>query len=228
MSASAKPALLFDLDGTLVDSIELILQSAAHAFGCRAGPGPSRETFAVGIGRPLRDQFAPYCAGSDEVEFLIARYREYQLAHHDRLTTAYPGIAEAVGALAAAGYPLAVVTSKMDAMARRALRHVGLDHAIPLVIGCDATDRHKPDPAPVLLALDRLQTRPEDAIFFGDSPYDMMAGRSAGVTAVAALWGAFPRDDLERAGAHHVLAHPTEIPGFVQRHVGNGRRDGIA
>jgi pyrophosphatase PpaX len=221
-------ALLFDLDGTLVDSIELILQSAKHAFSCRPGPAPTSEAFAAGIGRPLRAQFGPYCESDDDIEFLIARYREFQLEHHDRLTKAYPGIPEAVTALAAAGHPLAVVTSKLDAMARRALAHVGLDQAIPVVIGSDATRRHKPDPDPVLLALERLGVAASEAIFFGDSPYDMEAGRAAGVTPVAVLWGAFSHEELRRAGARHTLAQPSEIPAFVGQFPTHGRAWGTA
>ena len=90
-----------------------------------------------------------------------------------------------------------------------------------LRIGCDATERHKPDPEPVLLALERLDARPADAIFLGDSPYDMQAGRAAGVTAVAALWGAFSRQDLELAGAQFALSQPAELPAFVARFTGD-------
>lgn len=219
-------AVLFDLDGTLVDSIDLIVQSARHAFSCRPGPAPTAEAFAAGIGQPLRAQFGPYCANDEDMEFLIARYREYQFEHHDRLTKAYPGIPEAVTALAGAGHRLAVVTSKLDAMARRALTHVGLDRAIPVVIGCDATTRHKPDPEPVLVALERLGVPASEAIFFGDSPYDMEAGRAAGVTPVAVLWGAFSQEELLRAGARHSLAHPADIPAFVGQFRTNGRADG--
>jgi pyrophosphatase PpaX len=228
MSGFRSPAILFDLDGTLVDSIDLIVRSALHAFSCRPGPSPSAEIFAAGIGRPLRAQFGPYCADDEELDFLVSRYREYQLAHHDRLTRAYDGIPEAIGALAGAGHPLAVVTSKLDAMARRALAHVGLDRSISLVIGCDATTRHKPDPEPVLCALDRLGIAPADAIFFGDSPYDMQAGQAAGVTPVAVLWGAFSREALLDAGARHTLARPAEIPAFVGGFRANGNTGGTA
>jgi pyrophosphatase PpaX len=211
-------AILFDLDGTLVDSIELILSAAEHAFAGRPGRAASREEFRSGIGRPLAEQFGPYCANAEELEALIAAYRGYQLEHHDRLTNAYPGIADAVRELAGAGHALAVVTSKMGAMAQRAVRYVGLESHIPLIVGCDATERHKPDPEPVLFALAHLGIAPADAIFLGDSPYDMEAGRAAGVTTVAALWGAFPREILLDAGAQHALAHPSELTELVRIH----------
>ncbi len=210
-------AVLFDLDGTLVDSIELILSAARHAFASRPGPAPSTAEFAAGIGRPLVDQFGPYASTPEEMEELIVTYREFQLAHHDRLTSAYPGIVETVRVLANEQCAMAVVTSKMTPLARRSLAHVGLQDDIPLVIGCDATERHKPEPEPVLLALERLGASAGDAIFVGDSPYDMAAGRAAGVTPVAALWGAFPRKVLEDAGARYALDAATELPRLVRR-----------
>ncbi len=214
----ARPfAVLFDLDGTLVDSIQLILNAARHAFASRPGPAPSTAEFAAGIGRPLVDQFGPYASTPEEMEALIATYREYQLAHHDRLTSAYPGIVDAVRVLGREQCTLAVVTSKMTAMAQRALIHVGLHADIALVIGCDATERHKPEPEPVLLALERLGASASDAVFVGDSPYDMAAGRAAGVTPVAALWGAFPRRVLEDAGARYALDEAAELPRLVRR-----------
>jgi pyrophosphatase PpaX len=222
MAKARRLAILFDLDGTLVDSIELIVSSARYAFSCREGPAPTTEQFVAGIGQPLVAQLSPYCTNDEEIQFLIAKYREYQLANHDRLTTAYDGIPQAVHTLHAAGHALAVVTSKIEWLAHRALGHVGLAATIGLVIGCDATTRHKPHPEPVLLALERLEMAAADAIFVGDSPYDILAGREAGVTAVAALWGAFPRPALESAGAHFTLERPSELPAFVERFRTNG------
>ena len=217
MPKARRLALLFDLDGTLVDSIELIINSFEHAFASHTGPAPSREEFATGIGRPLAAQFAAYCESADQVQLLISKYREYQLVHHDRLTKPYEGMAEAVVALSVAGHSLGVVTSKIEALALRALKHVRFAEHFRVVVGCDATTRHKPDPEPVLLALERLKMSPENAIFVGDSPYDMQAGRAAGVTAVGVIWGAFTREVLEDAGAQHVLERPSELPGLVER-----------
>ena len=217
MPKARRLALLFDLDGTLVDSIELIINSFQHAFASHTGPAPSREEFATGIGRPLAAQFAQYCESADQVQFLISKYREYQLVHHDRLTKPYDGMAGAVVALSEAGHALGVVTSKVEALALRALKHVGFAEHFRVVVGCDATTKHKPDPEPVLLALERLNMPPEHAIFVGDSPYDIQAGLAAGVTAVGVTWGAFTRQVLEDAGAEHVLEHPSELPGLVAR-----------
>ena len=204
-------ALLFDLDGTLVDSIELILNSARHAFVGFAGRAPSDDEWRAGIGRPLVTMFREFAPDEPEVERLIARYREYQLANHDRLLRAYEGIVPLIGELAAAGHPMALVTSKTDWLAKRALEHVGLGAAIPLIVGCDSCTRHKPHPEPVERALALLGAAPEEALFVGDSPHDVEAGRAAGVHTIGVTWGAFTREEMERSGADVVV---NDVPGL--------------
>ena len=116
--------------------------------------------------------------------------------------------------------PLAIVTSKTGWLARRGLDHVGLASHFEVIVGCDACERHKPDPQPVHLALDRLGYQPPDAVFVGDSVHDMVAGNAAGVTTIAALWGPFSREDLVASHPAHYLRSITELPnllGTVQR-----------
>jgi pyrophosphatase PpaX len=207
--------VLFDLDGTLIDSIELIMNAARHAFGSRAGPAPTDDEFMAGIGQPLLTQFGPYVQTPAEMEHLIAEYRTYQLANHDRLTTLYDGVAEVVDTLRSQGHRLGIVTSKMDAIARRSLKHVGLEGQIEVLVGCDATNRHKPDPEPVRFALERMGSTPEQAVFIGDSPFDVQAGNGAGVQTIAVTWGAFSRDTLMAAEPSFVLERPHEIPPLI-------------
>jgi pyrophosphatase PpaX len=210
-------AVLFDLDGTLVDTLELLLGAVRHAFHGRAGPAPTEEEWRAGIGTPLLRQLAPFAAGPDELQALVGGYRSYQHEHHDRLTRSYPGAAEAVAELRRRGHPVAVVTSKGDQIAHRTLRHVELGDAMHAVIGADSCTRHKPDPEPVRVALERLGYEPADALFVGDSPHDLLAGRAAGVITVAAEWGFFSRATLEAAGADHFLADVRDLPALVER-----------
>ncbi|MFN8571582.1 MAG: HAD-IA family hydrolase [Gemmatimonadaceae bacterium] len=207
--------VLFDLDGTLIDSIALIIQAAHYAFDLHDGPRPTEQEFVAGIGRPLVTQFGPYVRSPEEMATLIANYRTYQLEHHDRLTTLYDGVEDSVVALRSAGHRLGIVTSKMEGIARRSLGHVRLDHHFEVLVGCDATERHKPDPQPVHFALERMGGVPERAVFVGDSPYDLQAGNSAGVTTIAATWGAFPRDTLLAAAPSYVAHRPQEIPDLI-------------
>ena len=103
---------------------------------------------------------------------------------------------------------------------------MGLIGHVDVVIGADSVTRHKPHPEPVLVALERLGAPRETAIFVGDSPHDVAAGNAAGVTTVAALWGPFGRDALERAEPDYIIDRIVELPGLVERiGAGRGRRD---
>ena len=213
-------AVLFDLDGTLVDTIQLLLESVHHAFRDRAAAGrrvPTEAEWIAGIGTPLVAQLRPYVEDDEQLAALVAGYRAYQGEHHDRLTRCYDRVVEVVAALKRRGHPLGVVTSKSNEIARRTLEHVGLLGVMDVVVGADSTARHKPDPTPVLFALDQLGYAPGEAIFVGDSPHDVNAGNAAGVTTVAALWGPFDRATLDVARPGYVIGSITELPGLVGR-----------
>ena len=217
------PALLFDLDGTLVDSIELILTSARYAFVGFAGRAPSDDEWRATIGRPLQTVLREYALNDDaESERLFARYREYQLANHDRLLHAYDGVVAVLRTLAASGHPMAVVTSKSDWLARRALELVGVDDLFPVLVGCDTCVNHKPHPEPVERALALLDVPPELAIFVGDSPHDVESGRAAGVMTVGVTWGAFTREQMATSGADVVIHDIAELPATIEQFMRRG------
>jgi pyrophosphatase PpaX len=217
-----QPALLFDLDGTLVDSIELILSSARHAFIGFDGRAPSDEEWRKGIGRPLLTVLREYAPDESEAQRLLGRYREYQMEHHDRLLTAYEGIVPALRAFAEAGHPMAVVTSKADWLARRALDLVGVSQLFPVLVGCDSCVNHKPHPEPVERALELLAVPASAAIFVGDSPHDVECGRAAGVFTVGVTWGAFGREEMESSGADVVIHAVAELSGLVTQIASRG------
>ncbi len=218
---AARPlAVLFDLDGTLIDSIDLILDSARHAFRSWPGHRPSDEEWLGGVGIPLATMFRCYAAREDEVAQLIARYREHQMANHDRLVRSYEGVADTLSVLRARGHPVAVVTSKSDALAARGLTHVGINGLIDTVVGCDSCSRHKPHPEPVFIALGRLRCEPGEAVFVGDSVHDMEAGNAAGVTTIAALWGPFRREQLVSSGPRHFLDSIGALPALLDEIAG--------
>ena len=191
-----RPTVLFDLDGTLIDSIELILRSARFAFEKLERQCPPDDEWLAGVGIPLFTMFRRYARDEADCAALIGAYREYQFANHDRLVRCYDDVVATVKALQDRGHELAIVTSKSEALAMRGLALVGLARYMDTIVGCDASSRHKPDPEPVRIALHRLDCHPEDAIFVGDSVHDVIAGNAAGVKTVAALWGPFRREDL--------------------------------
>jgi pyrophosphatase PpaX len=208
-------AVLFDLDGTLIDSIDLIVNSALYAFEKCGHPAPAAEEWLADLGLPLQAMFSRFITDESRMADLVAGYREYQLENHDRLVRPYDEVSATLEALHARGLALAVVTSKVERLARRGLAHVGLDGFFDVVVGLESCTRHKPDPEPVQVALDRLGVRPEDAAFVGDSPHDMAAGRAAGVTTVAALWGPFSRAQLASSEPDYYIERMGELLPIV-------------
>jgi len=215
MSTSGTRAILFDLDGTLVDTIELLLSSVRHAFEGRAVRAPTTAEWIAGIGTPLAAQLRPYATDERDLHNLIQSYRAFQRAHHDPLTRCFDGVLPVVKQLSDSGHPLAVVTSKAADIAERTLRYVGLLPFMDVVVALESTQRHKPDPEPVQFALGRLGARAEEAVFVGDSPHDIAAGNAAGVTTIAALWGPFSRAALEVASPRYVLEHIDLLPELL-------------
>ena len=213
----ARPlAVLLDLDGTIVDTVSLILASMRYAFDGRRR-APDDGQWVAGMGMPLRVQLAYWAEDGADLELLVARYRDFQGRHQDATTRAYDGAVAAVAALKARGHPLAVVTGKLAGMAARTLAQVGLDGVVDALVGSDSCPHHKPHPEPVLLALERLGRPPAEGLFVGDSVVDVQAGHAAGVTTVAALWGATAGEVLLAQSPHHALRDVRELPALVER-----------
>lgn len=209
------PALLFDLDGTVVDSIELIIQAAEHAYDGRDGPRPTRPEWMALIGTPLAPMLRRWAVDEADVKFLWDRYRAFQLEHHDRLVSPYPGAVDLIRRLHARGHAMAIVSSKLELGIRRSLDFIGVTDCFGALIGIEATEKHKPEPEPVLLALERLGVRAADAWFIGDSPYDVLAGHAAGVRTIGVLTGPYDRAAMEQARPTHVVHALTEIEPLI-------------
>ncbi|MBA3889395.1 MAG: HAD-IA family hydrolase [Gemmatimonadaceae bacterium] len=189
-------AILFDLDGTLIDSVDLIVQSARHAFTTCDEPVPPDADWLADLGMPLTAMFGRFGASGERLERLIAGYREFQHANHDRLVQPYEAVDTTLARLHAEGFALGIVTSKAEPMAWRGLELLGLAGRFDTIVGLESCTNHKPHPEPVETALARLGMAPTEAVFVGDSPHDMNSGRAAGVTTAAALWGPFSRDQI--------------------------------
>lgn len=216
MVESRPYAVLFDLDGTLIDSIALLLASMRHTFHGRSRQ-PSDAEWIEGLGTPLPKQLTPYVESDEDRERLVNRYRAFQHDNHDRLMAAYTGVIDTLALLYQRGHPMAVVTSKGNTMMERGLKFIGADDYIEVAIGYDSVHIHKPDPFPVRAALEKLAYEPSEAVFVGDSPHDIRSGNDAGVTTIAALWGPFRRDQLEPYHPAHFLADIKELPALLDR-----------
>jgi pyrophosphatase PpaX len=150
------------------------------------------------------------------LEALIATYREYNLANHDRMVRVFPGVVEAVKELRERGIPMGLVTSKARQGALRGLRLVGLDTAMDVLVCADEVTNAKPHPEPVATAVRLLGSEPSSTVYVGDSIHDLHSGRGAGVHTAAVLWGPFTRGQLEAGEPDFWLEHPSELVRLVE------------
>ena len=207
----ALSTFLFDLDGTLIDSIELILRSYRHTMRMHRGHEPPDDVWMTGLGTPLWVQFQHFSDDPAEIEAMVATYRAYNLEHHDKLVRPYAGVVEAVRALRQRGKTLGLVTSKMRSGALRGLQVADLADAFDVIVGSDEVTHPKPHPEPVLTALERLDAPAAGAVFIGDSRHDIECGRAAGVQTAAVLWGPFDRSHLADLRPDYWLERPEDL-----------------
>jgi pyrophosphatase PpaX len=211
--ASTYSTFLFDLDGTIIDSIELILRSYRHTMELHRcnEPMPPDEMWIAGLGTPLWAQFGQITEDKEEIERMVETYRKYNLTHHDALVKPYEGVVDEIRRMKDAGKRLGVVTSKLRDGAMRGLRISLLDDVFDIVVGCDDVTHSKPHPEPVLKAVDELGASCEETVFVGDSRHDMESGRAARVKTAAVLWGPFDRAHLEDLRPDYWLEKPEDL-----------------
>src|SRR6476619_5687497 len=195
-----RSVVLFDLDGTLIDSGPIILASMKHASLAVLGREPDEELVRAAIGGPgLIAQMRALAPA--RVDALAEAYRLHNEPLHETLES-FDGVLDLLPVLKAEGRRLGIVTAKRLRTVGLALdRFPVLAELMDVVIGAEDTERHKPDPDPVREALRRLDADPADAVYVGDSPFDVRAGNAAGVFTIAVGWGGIhPDERLLHAG----------------------------
>jgi pyrophosphatase PpaX len=212
--------VVFDLDGTVVDTVELIVESFRFATRTVLGEVLPDELIIAGVGRPLLAQMESLSV--EHARELYDVYREYNHRRHDELIRGYDGIEEVLDALKAAGRRTGIVTSKSRDTTAMAFRAVGLDDRFDVVVTATDTSEHKPSPAPLLLCLRQLGATADGSIYIGDSPFDIQAGTAAGMATAAVAWGVFGREALLAAGPDFWLDEPRDLLALCLR--GEGAR----
>lgn len=212
--------VLFDLDGTLANTIPLIVASYQHAFREVLGVEVDAARARAWIGRPLLPALLE--ESPEHGHELDVAYRAWNLAHTDDLIERFDGIPDLLAGLTDAGVTCAVVTSKRRLTAQKALQAVGIEHLITVVAALEDTATHKPDPAPLLLGARALNVDPASAVYVGDAVVDVAAAHAAGMPAIAVTWGAGERAALAQAAPGAVVDTVAELAAVLGIHVGAG------
>ena len=205
--------VVFDLDGTLIDSLDLIVASYRHTMETHRGHRLPDQLWISGVGTPLAVQMLEFASGQEEADAMVETYQTHNLANHDRLVRPYPGIREAIETLRDRGIKLAIATSKRATATSMGLRACALpENWFEGVVTSEDVERPKPDAEPVRRALELCdESEPAMAVYVGDSVHDMKSGRAAGVTTAAVLWGPNDRDTLSPTRPDLWLTAPAEI-----------------
>lgn len=213
MSSLRWQTIFFDLDGTLANTIPLIVASYQHAFREVRGVEIEDARARAWIGRPLLGALLE--EDPERGHELDRTYREWNLANTARLIERYAGVPEMLATLTSAGAHVHVVTSKRRDTARLALAGVGIDHLIDVAGALEDTTKHKPDPEPLLAAARSLGIDPTTAVYVGDATVDMLAARAAGMPGIAVTWGAGERDALAATAPETVVDSVGELTAYL-------------
>lgn len=202
-------ALLFDFDGTLLDTNELIIQTFMAVLGEHFPGRYEREDILHFIGPSLEQTFESIDA--ERAVELIAQYRATNKQMHDELVTEYDGVAETLRLLKARGVKMAIVSTKRSANIRHGLKLMGIEEVFEHVISLDEVKNPKPDPEPILLALEKLGASKEEALMIGDNYHDIEGGKNAGVRTAGVVWSIKGEAFLASYEPDYMLQHISDL-----------------
>lgn len=217
MNGMQVKGILFDNDGTLVDTHDLILASFRYATRTVLHREIPDDDLMRKVGQPLAVQMWDFTDDPETQQELLSVYREHNHALHDQVVRAFDGVVEGLARLQADGFALGVVTGKRHRLAWRGLEVTGAAPYLQCCIGADDCPQYKPDPGPVVAGAKALGLDPRECAYVGDSPYDIEAGNAAGCCTVAAMWGMFSRESLLAEGPAYCCDTFAELVDFLER-----------
>lgn len=209
-------ACLFDIDGTLLDTMELIFRSFEYSCRRWAAIEIDRETIFSHVGIPLIDQLKLYLGERSDEEYrdIAAAHMEHQKGIYRKHLGIYPGVVEGLAELATRGIRLGIVTSRTRPSLLSYLDYFQIEDIFEVIATPESTRRHKPDPEPVEWALSQLGVRPDETLFVGDAVYDIESGTAAGVDTAFALWGPNGAKEISPEPCYRLATFEELLPLF--------------
>ncbi|MYL49139.1 pyrophosphatase PpaX [Halobacillus litoralis] len=201
--------ILFDLDGTLIDTNELIIASFTHTIEQYSDRTYEREEILDFIGPPLRESL--YKVNPDKVEEMVETYREHNIENHNRYVKAYEGVVETIETLKDQGYKLGIVTTKMRNTVHMGLELTNLDGLFETVVTLDDVTNAKPHPEPIVKALNQLESQASEAMMVGDNTHDIEAGQNAGTKTAGVAWTVKGRKVLDDLNPDYMLDNMRDL-----------------
>ena len=209
-------AVLFDFDGTIMDTNTIILESWKHTFNTVLGRDPDRKLITSTFGEPLEKTMAKLFPDRDTEE-MVNTYRSYQRHIYQKDITMFPGMKEVVTELKERGYKIAIVTSRFWESTQQGLYKFDISDLIDAIVSAEDTTIHKPDPTPCLLCLEKLGIRPEEALMVGDSKFDILCARNAGVESCLVSWTITVDDELrEELAPEYYITEASQLLDIVE------------
>lgn len=208
--------VLFDLDGTLIDSLPLIRRTYEKVFEEMCIPWGNAEVMKL-IGLPLVD-IAKKFAGEEKHTEFFKLYQHHYAIEHDDLTRPFPGTMKMLETMRNKEIRMGIVTSKTRRVALRSAGFLGIDRYMEVVIGVEDVTRHKPQPDPILKALELMQVPVETAGYIGDSPFDIIAAKAAGVVSFGVTWGMSDKSEIISREPDYVLESWEELQAAIFSH----------
>ncbi|MBS4174043.1 pyrophosphatase PpaX [Bacillus sp. FJAT-49736] len=205
--------ILFDLDGTLIDTNELIIASFLHTFNHYYPGKYTREDVLPFIGPSLKETMSSI--DPDRVDEMIERYRTHNLANHDLLVKEFDGVYETVQTLKEKGYKLAIVSTKMSATVKKGLKLTNLDSFFEIIVAIDDVENVKPHPEPIEKALKLLGSTPQESIMVGDNYHDIVGAKNAGTLSAGVSWSAKGRAYIEKFEPDFILDNMRDLLDIV-------------
>jgi len=202
--------VLFDLDGTIIDTNELIIQSFMHALRGHVPESFGREQIIPSMGEPLAVQMKHF-SGRDDVATLVGAYREYNLLKHDEMVSLFPGVKETIERLHREGVRLGVVTTKMRETTIRALKLLEIYSYMDTIVTLDDVENAKPHPEPVEKAVAALGAKASETLMVGDSSVDIVSALRAGAVPVGVAWSLKGEELLRKSGASYIVTEMDEL-----------------